>query len=195
MLLDWGGEDLLGGFLREGLDERDGVAENETIDLSRAEVSGGNISSLVIKSLQDNNGVLGDGESVLHIIGGGDEEGVDFVTTSDGEEGFCGGRFSRAEISNNDDFIGFLSSKELGSGIDGLGSWSGLLLQPGNNVRSGSAGIVLDLLAILEEGNGGESFDGELLGQTSGDGCVNFGKFGRITKAGKISRSFVPFRC
>lgn len=149
--------------------ESDGSDMGEDSVLGDSSAEGG--GSIVVLGVDDN------GVSSI----GGLESGVGSVGEDDSIER-DGSRLEGIEVSSlgseedGEDLVGLLLLLEVGGIIDGLGGWSGLLLDPVDDLWMGSSSVVFDWGSIDEEFESWVSLDLEFLGDVGVFGGVDLGE-------------------
>jgi hypothetical protein len=192
VLLDRGRKDLLGSLLGEHLHKGRGVSSHK--GANSGSISGsshGEVVSLIVEGLEDDNGITSQSEALLDGIGGGDEVSIGVVLASSRQEGGGTGRGGIGEIADNDGIVALLGGGELGDGGDGLGGRAGVLGNPADNLAGSASTTVLGLLAVLEEVNGGESLDFEPGGK---GGCLGGIDLGQLHIVIDHAGSLLPLR-
>lgn len=174
------GEDGLGGLRRELEHPRSGLGSHELGDGIGLSVSGdGQLVAQVIEGLQDDDGVVS--SSQLALDGSISRQGVHMklVGLGSSDEGLGLGGVQRSEDTNGEDVVGLLQLLKISLGGQSVEDRASLLLQPADDLLLGTAAVVVRGLAILEELQGGEATDLELLRHVVVSGGINLGQLHR----------------
>ena len=160
VLLDRGLEDAATGLIRESLHKRNSVVVDELCDgIGSSGGQGTHFISLVVISLDDDNGIVFDTKGSLDLVTG--REGKDVIVVARGcvSESLGGGRIGIREVTDNEGVICFLHMLKLFGGIDRGGHDTRLLLQPGDDLVSLTASVKFSGYTRTEELQGGEALN------------------------------------